>query len=125
MRRRLVAIAALALTILAACSAPGPSPASTLTSTPESSAVAIGSREAAAQAARVNASIRGPVDVGGVELGRYRDLWMGSGSDLSGAPQPADDLIIWRVDLTGPTGREQVYLDAGSGAVVDRIVQGQ
>jgi hypothetical protein len=33
-------------------------------------------------------------------------------------------MIIWRIDVAGPTGLEELYLDAATGSLVDSITQG-
>ena len=73
------------------------------------------------------ASIRGPFNVGEVRQGTYADLWAGSTNNAlgGGAKAPKPDLVVWRVDLVGPTGQEQLYLDAANGELVDSITQGQ
>lgn len=88
---------------------------------------AIKTPEAASVAAVRLATIGGPLAIGEIRHGSYGDLWAGVSSDLSG--QGAADgvkasLVVWRVDLTGPGGWEEVYVDETTGALVDAITQG-
>jgi hypothetical protein len=52
----------------------------------------------------------------------------GSTNDPSG--QGAADrarkaaIVVWRVDLVGPTGREELYIDETTGQLLDAITQG-
>lgn len=79
-------------------------------------------------AARRQATIAGPLTVGDVAHGSYGSLWQGSTNNLpaegSPPPQVNPDLVVWRVDLSGPSGRQQLYIDQFSGQVVDAIWQG-
>lgn len=80
-------------------------------------------------AAETLASIGGPWEVREISRGRYADLWRGSSSDLSDSGQ-ADlntnaALIVWRVDLAGPNGIEELYINSTNGALVDAIIQGR
>jgi len=73
-------------------------------------------------------SVSGPWVVGDVETGTYADLWRGSTNDPHGqrgaAWQAEQATVVWRVDLTGPHGLEELYLDRATGALVDAITQG-
>lgn len=79
-------------------------------------------------AAKRQATIAGPLAVGDVAHGSYGSLWQGSTSNLpaEGTPPPQvnPDVVVWRIDLSGPSGREQLYIDEFSGQVVDAIWQG-
>ncbi|HYO43225.1 MAG TPA: hypothetical protein VES19_08520 [Candidatus Limnocylindrales bacterium] len=87
------------------------------------------SPEAASVAAVRLASIGGPLTIGEIRHGTYAELWAGSTSDLAGegtADRAATaSLVVWRVDLAGPGGQEQLYLDEATGALVDAITQGE
>ncbi len=82
----------------------------------------------AISAARRQATIAGPLTVGEVAHGSYGNLWQAPTSNLpaegSPAPQVSPDLIVWRIDLSGPNGREQLYIDEFSGQVIDAIWPG-
>jgi hypothetical protein len=73
-------------------------------------------------------TIAGPWAIGDVEHGTYGRLWQGSTNDLSG--QATADrarkaaTVVWRVDLVGPTGRAQLYVDEATGQLLDTIIQG-
>ena len=103
----------------AACAPPAEGP------TPEPPVAGISSPQAAADAAIHFATIHGPLTVGDIKHGTYSDLFAGSTNDLSGAPGPDPNVEVWRVDVTGPGGAQQLYLDATTGLVVDSITQGQ
>lgn len=111
-------MATLVLT-LAACFTPVPSASP---GPPDAQAQAI------ATAMRLT-SISGPWTVGDVRIGTYADLWQESTNDLSGqgiADRAAKaKLVVWRIDLAGPTGLEQLYIDSVTGKLVDAITQGQ
>jgi hypothetical protein len=102
--------------------------ASPLPSPSLSSGHAISTPEAASAAATRLASIGGPLTVGEIKHGMYADLWGGSTNDVSG--QGTADrttkagLMVWRVDVTGPRGQEEVYLDDATGLLIDSITQG-
>jgi hypothetical protein len=122
------ALAALVLAgILGGCGVT-PSPSPSPSAAPAIGAEPVTTPEAAAADAIQQASIRGPFNVGEVRQGTYADLWAGSTSNALDGPgkvEPDPDLVVWRVDLVGPTGREQLYLDAATGDAVGSIVQGQ
>lgn len=102
--------------------APAPSPSGAAPSG------AIDSQGAAAETAKRLTSIAGPWVVGVTTRGRYADLWEGSTSDLSGqgtaARSALADVIVWRVDLSGPSGWEQLYIEASDSKLVATITQG-
>jgi hypothetical protein len=83
--------------------------------------------QAVAEAERLT-SVAGPWVVGDVETGTYSDLWQGSTDDPRGDGaaewQSKQAKVVWRVDLTGPHGIEELYLDRASGALLDAITQG-
>lgn len=114
---RILVIALLA-GCLGAC-APAPSPSAAPTVDPAAQGVV--------QAERLT-TIAGPWTVGEVKLGTYGDLWQGSTNDLSGqgtaARKAMQNRVVWRIDLAGPHGSEQLYLDAATGALADAITQG-
>jgi hypothetical protein len=90
-----------------------------------------GGVETAAQAVVVAerlTTVVGPWVVGDVERGPFERLWQGSTSDLSGAGTAARAFdgprVVWRVDLTGPNGWEELYIDATTRELVDAITQG-
>jgi hypothetical protein len=143
MRQMLLGVvAALAL---AACASPSPSPsasapasafasASPSASAPPSASPSpsstgvIGTAEQAAIVAERLTTIAGPWTIGDVEHGTYKRLWQGSTNDLSGQGT-ADQArkaatVVWRVDLIGPTGREELYVDEATGQLLDSITQG-
>lgn len=120
MHRPRLALTALALALAACTATPALSP--TLPPVP------LQDRAAAVAAAEALTSIGGPWQVGDVVEGRYADLFQGSTNDPTGvgASQRAvnSDKIIWRVDLTGPNGSQQLYIEAATGVLIDYIVQG-
>jgi hypothetical protein len=73
-------------------------------------------------------TIVGPWSVGDVEHGKYESLWQGSSNDLSGQGTAARAtlrlVVVWRVNLSGPSGSEQLYIDERNGHLVDAITQG-
>ena len=113
---------ALFLLALAACSGPSPSPSASANS-------GIGTADQAAAVAERLTSIAGPWQVGDIAHGSYESLWSGSTNDLTGngtAERAARGLrIVWRVDLTGPNGAEQLYIDGVTGQLLDAITQGE
>lgn len=110
--------------VVAACgfmASPAPSPSA-------SSDAAISSPEAAGAAAIRLATISGPLTVGEIKHGAYVDLWGGSTNDLSGQGT-ADSaakakIIVWRVDVAGPGGLQELYIDEATGMLLDAITQG-
>jgi hypothetical protein len=88
----------------------------------------IDNAERAAVVAERLATIAGPWTIGGVQHGTYENLWQGSTNDMSGqgtadrAKKAAR--IVWRVDLAGPTGLEELYIDEATGQLLDWIIQG-
>ena len=66
-----------------------------------------------------------PWTVHQIDIGRYADLWRGSANDPGGDPQRPPDRIVWRIDLMGPDGDEELYLDSATYDLVDAITQGQ
>lgn len=108
--------------LVAACgsmASPAPSP---------SSDAAISTPEAASAAAIRLATISGPLTVGEIKHGTYADLWGGSTNDLSGQGT-ADTaakagLIVWRVDVAGPSGWQELYIDEATRVLLDTITQG-
>ncbi len=123
------AIAGLVLAgIVATCGVtPSPLPSPSPSPAPALGGVPVTSEAAAAADAMQHASIAGPLTVGEIRQGTYADLWAGSTSNVlgNGGKAPNPDLIVWRVDLVGPTGQEQLYLIAADGELVDSITQGQ
>jgi hypothetical protein len=88
----------------------------------------IDNAERAAVVAERLATIAGPWTIGGVQHGTYENLWQGSMNDPFGAGT-ADRArkaarIVWRVDLTGPNGLEELYIDEATGRLLDTITQG-
>jgi hypothetical protein len=73
-------------------------------------------------------TIAGPWTIGDVQHGTYENLWQGSTNDMSGqgtadrAKKAAR--IVWRVDLAGPNGLEELYIDEATGQLLDTITQG-
>jgi hypothetical protein len=136
-------VAALAL---AACAGPSPSlsasalasafasasPASALASPSaspsQSSTGVIETAEQAAVVAERLTTIAGPWTIGDVEHGTYKRLWQGSTNDLSGQGTAVQArkaaMVVWRVELIGPTGQEQLYVDEATGQLLDWIIQG-
>ncbi|MEO8469354.1 MAG: hypothetical protein ABI573_06765 [Chloroflexota bacterium] len=95
---------------------------------PSPSTGPLDARAQAIAAATQLTSIAGPWTVGDVQMGTYRNLWQGSTNDLSGEGT-ADrlkkgELIVWRIDLKGPGGLEQLYIDSVTWQLVDSITQG-
>ena len=121
MKRLALAGDLLLLILLAACGGPSPTPS------PSVSAV-IGTADQAALIAERLTSIAGPWNVGDIAHGTYESLWGGSTSDLTGigtADRAAKaSRVVWRVDLSGPNGSEQLYIDEVSGQLLDAITQG-
>lgn len=114
-----------AVALVAACQGP----VGTTFPSSESPVVAVPNADGASVVAVRLASIRGPFNIGEIKRGTYADLWRGSTNDALGA-SAADaaataQLVVWRVDLQGPTGSEEVYVDEATGALVDSIVEGQ
>jgi hypothetical protein len=117
-----VTAAALAfLIVLAACAGP-------TVSAPASAGRAISTGQQATVAAERLTTIAGPWQPGDVEHGTYEMLWRGSTSDLSGEGTMARAsmavAIVWRVALSGPTGREELYIDEATGHLLGAITQG-
>jgi len=113
------AVAVLMLVLLGACSAPTPS------ATPTPGLV---DRASAVAAAEFVTTIAGPWVAGEASTGSYAELWRGSTNDLSGQGKAAREALgprlIWRVDLSGPNGMEELYLDQATGQLLDAITQG-
>ena len=113
-------VAAL-ITLVGACGAPVPAGPSTPPPTITTAADTIGTAE------RLT-SIAGPWVAGDVRQGTYAELWQGSTNDLSGEGtayrEAMGPMIVWRVDLSGPGGVEDLYIDAGTGQLVDAVTQG-
>jgi hypothetical protein len=84
-------------------------------------------RTLAVEAAERLTTIHGPWTVGEVVVGRYADLFRGSTNGPWAGPdaQRTADRIVWRIDLAGPDGTEELYIDAASTELVDAITQGQ
>jgi hypothetical protein len=116
---------ALILLLLTACAGPSATPSAT--PSPSASDV-IKTAEQAASVAEHLTTISGPWKVGDIQHGTYGSLFEGSTNDLSGhgAAERATNAarIVWRVDLTGPSGSEQLYIDEASGQLLDAITQG-
>lgn len=112
-------VGALFLLALVACAGPS-------TPTPTASAVIETAEQAAFVAERLT-TIVGPWKVGDIEHGTYESLWQGSTSDLSGQGTAERERngpkIVWRVDLSGPNGSEQLYIDEANGQLLDAITQ--
>jgi len=85
--------------------------------------------EQAAVVARQLTSISGPWTVGEIQRGTYGSLFRGSTNDVSGQGTAAraaiGPKIVWRVDLSGPSGLDELYIDATTGQLLDAITQGQ
>ena len=117
--RKAFAVAVLTLVLLGACSAP------TTSATPIPGLV---DRASAVAAAEFVTTIAGPWVAGEASKGTYAELWRGSSNDLSGkgtAERKAlGPRLIWRVDLSGPNGLEELYLDQATGQLLDAITQG-
>lgn len=107
--------------------APSPAGPSTAAST-ASAAPSLTDETAVVAIAERLTSIAGPWTVGGVRRGSYRELWQGSTSDVSGQGsadrQAKAAVVVWRVDLSGPSGVEELYIEAATGRLVDTIIQG-
>jgi hypothetical protein len=61
------------------------------------------------------ATIRGPWDVWLVQKGELGEIYVGP------PPGPNDEerrLFVWRVVLEGPTGEQEMYIDAVTGRLV-------
>ena len=119
MKNRLRVVALVAL--VSACAAPAPARPSTPPPTITTPADAIATAE------RLT-SIAGPWVAGDVRQGTYAELWQGSTNDLSGTGTAdrasTGPTVVWRVDLSGPSGVEELYIDARTGRLVDSITQG-
>lgn len=80
-------------------------------------------------AAEADASITGPFVVQGAIEGRYVDLWQGPTNDPSGLGASLRatlaDKVVWRVQLTGPYGAQDLYIEATTGVLIDYMVQGR
>ena len=118
--------------VVVGCAARAPSPSASVSASASSfqasdPAPGIDDRDAIAAAER-STSIQGPWRFTEIRQGLYRDLWRGSSNDMSGAAQrffaARSGLIVWRVDLEGPHGFEELYIDVSTGALVDSITQG-
>jgi hypothetical protein len=88
----------------------------------------VGNPQEAAAAAQRLATAPGPWQVGEIAHGRFGDLWQGSANDLSDQGT-ADrtrkaDRIVWRVDLSGPNGRQELYIDESTGELLGLIGEG-
>jgi hypothetical protein len=117
--RKSFAMAVLTLILLGACSAPTPS------ATPIPGLV---DRASAVAAAEFVTTIAGPWVVGEVSTGTYAELWRGSTNDPFGQGTARSEALgprlVWRVDLSGPNGMEELYLDQATGQLLDSITQG-
>ena len=89
----------------------------------------LGTAADATSAAEALSQIAGPWTVGEVVQGTYSDLWQGSSNDPTGAGasfrSANDGRVVWRVDLTGPYGFEELYIDVATAQLVDAIEQGR
>jgi hypothetical protein len=87
------------------------------------------SRSEAIAAAETLTSIGGPWRVGDVVEGRLGDVFQGSANDPDsvGASFRAenDPKTVWRVDLTGPNGSQELYVEASTGKLITYIIQGR
>jgi hypothetical protein len=117
---RIAAAAGALLVVVAACAAP-------TVSAPASAARGISTAQQATAVAERLATIAGPLQPGDVEHGTYAALWQGSTNDLSGAGTSARasmaGTIVWRVDLSGPTGHQQLYIDEATQQLLDSITE--
>jgi hypothetical protein len=102
--------------------------ADSLPATSPSVSGVIETAEQAALAAERLTTIAGPWRVDNVAHDTYESLWQGSTNDPTGqgaaesrrkAPK-----IVWRVDLSGPSGLEELYIDETDGKLLDAITQG-
>ena len=120
---RIFAFVAVALAVAACGFTASPAPSA---SSP--TGAVISTAEAATAAAIRLATISRPLTVGEIKHGTYADLWGGSTSDLPGqgtADRAAKaGLLVWRVDVVGPTGREELYIDERTSALLDAITEG-
>ncbi|HET7029723.1 MAG TPA: hypothetical protein VFI34_04365 [Candidatus Limnocylindrales bacterium] len=113
-RRLAPLVAGVVLALVAGCANPPDRPS-------------VDPRALAVEAAERLTSIHGPWTVGEVQLGRYADLWRGAAHDPGDPadPQRPPDRVVWRIDLSGPEGIEELYLDATTSQLVDAITQGR
>jgi hypothetical protein len=115
----------LLLLLVAACAGPSATPSAT--PSPSTSGVIATAEQAVVVAERLT-SISGPWKVGDVQHGTYESLFRGSTNDMSGQGTAARAAIaariIWRVDLSGPSGLEELYIDETNGQLLDAITQG-
>jgi len=88
----------------------------------------LGDAAQAAILARRLATIAGPHTVEVVTHGTFANLWHGSTNDLSGqgasAITGATPVVVWRVELAGPSGSEQLFITEATGELLGAIVQG-
>jgi len=119
---KLVLLTTVMVLIVCGCAAP------TVTVAPPAGAAVV-TREQAAIAAKHLTTIAGPWTVGDIEHGTYVSLWQGSTNDPTGQGAAAraikNPLTVWRVDLSGPGGFEELYIDETNGDLLDWITQGQ
>lgn len=117
--RKPLAVAVLVLMLVGACAAPTPS----ATLVPR-----LVDRASAVAAAERVTTIAGPWVAGEASEGTYAELWRGSSNDMSGQGTAEREALgprlIWRVDLSGPNGIEELYLDQATGQLLDAITQG-
>ena len=133
MRPSLLGLAAVIA--LAGCTGPSPSPSASASTTAASSAspsqsltAGVRTAEQAKIAATRLTTIAGPWTIDEVAHGTYRQLWRSATNDLSGqgiADQARKaPMVVWRVNLVGPNGREELYIDEATGWLLDFITQG-
>ncbi len=132
MRPTLLVVAAIALM---GCAGASSSPSASVTTTAGPSAspsqsptAGVRTAEQAKVAATRLTTIAGPWTIDEVAHGTYGQLWRGATNDLSdqGIADRARKapMVVWRVDLFGPNGREELYIDEATGWPIDWIIQG-
>lgn len=94
---------------------------------PDSGPAASDAAQAAILARRV-ATIAGPWTVEVATRGTFANLWHGSTSDLTGegAAEIAQlgAVAVWRVELHGPSGSQQLFIEQATGRLLGAITQG-
>jgi hypothetical protein len=94
---------------------------------PDTGPVAGDAAQAAILARRL-ATITGPWTIEVATHGTFANLWHGSTSDLTGdgAAEIAQlgPMDVWRVELTGPTGSQQLFIEEATGRLLSAITQG-